>query len=259
MLHLYEHPLSPYAQKIKIALYEKGIPFEAVTPDLWGQADEAFKKASVRREVPTLLDGELALTDSTIILEYLEDKWPDPPLYPKGPAARARARLIEDVCDTYVEAINWGIFEVRLFGRAEGELAERLLARAKEQLGGVFSYFERQLGDALFFGGESFGLADLSVLPHVAAAVGQGMRPPEGSKLNAWFGRVTTRESVQKTLAAAQAVMGSMPDLKSLVAAGAIVRQYRDHRIEWMLRSGGAAIVEEGMAKKTIKFSIEIA
>src|SRR6185503_8372157 len=106
---LYEHPLSSYAQKVKIALREKGLKFELETPQGLGSGNSAgpFAVASPRLEVPTLIDGEARIFDSTIILEYLEDKFPSPTLLPRDPAERAKARMIEDVCDTLYEAINW--------------------------------------------------------------------------------------------------------------------------------------------------------
>ena len=121
MIVLYEHPLSPYAQKVKIALREKGVEFEPRMPDLFGGGDTEFQAANPRREVPALVDVAIAVFDSTIILEYIEDRWPDPPLLPTGAAARARVRMLEELCDTYYEAINWAVFEVRVFQRATGD------------------------------------------------------------------------------------------------------------------------------------------
>ncbi|WP_300556589.1 glutathione S-transferase family protein, partial [Maricaulis sp.] len=91
MITLYEHPLSPYAQKVKIALREKGVPFEVAMPEGIGAGSTggAFAEAAPRREVPALIDGDVSLFDSTIILEYIEDKWPEPSLFPADPAARA--------------------------------------------------------------------------------------------------------------------------------------------------------------------------
>ena len=146
MIKLYEHPLSPYAQKVKLAMIEKGIPFETHVPDLLGGVDPAFFTVSPRGEVPALVDGETTVFDSTIILEYLEDKWPKPPMLPPSPTARARARMLEEVCDTYYEAINWAAMEIRVFARATGQLAEQLLARGTEQVSGINAYLERQLG-----------------------------------------------------------------------------------------------------------------
>ena len=92
MLTLYEHPLSSYAMKAKIGLVEKGLEFQAIVPEgmMTGATGGAFVEASPRAEIPTLIDGEVKVFDSTIILEYLEDKWPNPPLLPPSPAQRAR-------------------------------------------------------------------------------------------------------------------------------------------------------------------------
>ena len=111
MITLYDHPLSPYAQKVKIALREKGLAFEAPLPGGLGAggASGDFVEASPRAEVPALVDGEVRVFESTIILEYLEDAYPEPPLRPASPAERARVRMLEEVMDTHYEAINWAI------------------------------------------------------------------------------------------------------------------------------------------------------
>src|SRR6187455_517851 len=121
MLTLYEHPLSPYAQKCKIALYEKGVEFEAVLPDLLSarRSSNDLAAANPRQEVPALIDGDTAIFDSTIILEYIEERWPSPPLLPKLPAERARVRMIEEVVDTQYDAVNWGTMEMVVFKRAD--------------------------------------------------------------------------------------------------------------------------------------------
>ncbi|HLZ83669.1 MAG TPA: glutathione S-transferase family protein, partial [Caulobacteraceae bacterium] len=111
MVTVYEHPLSPYAQKVKIALREKGAPFDLALPGGLGAGGAAgdFVRANPRAEVPVLIDDDVEIFDSTIILEYIEDKWPTPSLLPATPAARARVRMIEEVMDTHFEAINWGL------------------------------------------------------------------------------------------------------------------------------------------------------
>ena len=146
MMLLYEHPLSSYAQKVKIALREKGLDFKAETPPALGsgKADGQFAAASPRNEVPALIDGDTHVFDSTIILEYLEDKFPAPSLLPRDPAARAKARMIEDVCDTLYEAVNWGLSEIRWFKRAEGEPAEKMKAAAQRQTAELQDLAHRQ-------------------------------------------------------------------------------------------------------------------
>jgi glutathione S-transferase len=255
---LYEHPLSPYAQKVKIALYEKGIDFEVRVPNLLAPTTETeFQASSVRLEVPSFIDGDVAVFDSTVILEYIEDKWPSPPLLPPTPAERARVRMLEDVCDTYIEAIMWAVYEIRVFGRASGETADALLGRAAGQIAGCQGWLERQLGDRPFFNGDSFGWGDLSVWPYVAAHAAAGF-PPAG-RLAAWLEKTSSRESTSRCAAAALESMGGFQSLGPLVESGMFKREYRDHRLEWMIRSGGKQIVLDGLEKGNIRFAVELA
>jgi glutathione S-transferase len=169
---LYEHPLSPYSQKVKIALREKGIDFDLRYPEGIGAgaAGGAFAAASPRSEVPALIDGETAIFDSTIILEYIEDRWPTPSLQPAGAAERARVRMIEEIVDTHYEAVNWGLGELHWFKRAEGDLGETLDAEAARQVQGIFAWLETQLGDRAWFNGAAFGRGDLCVAPFVGTS-----------------------------------------------------------------------------------------
>jgi glutathione S-transferase len=257
---LYEHPLSPYAQKVKLALLEKGIPFESRFPDVGpGVGLDDFVPVNPRLEVPALEHDGAAIFDSTIILEYLEERWPTPPLLPPVPAARAEARMIEDVCDTYYDAVNWAIAEIFVFGRATGALAERLLGRAREQTNGVNAWLARRLEMQEWFGGTSFGWADLAVAPHVNIAANLGNAPEEESALAGWLERVRARPSAQRVFGEATASLAEFTELPKLVASGGFKREYRDHRLEWMLRSGGIDVVLDGLAKGTIRFSREIA
>jgi glutathione S-transferase/RNA polymerase-associated protein len=212
---------------------------------------------SPRLEVPALVDDDATIFDSTIILEYVEERWPEPPLLPATPAERARARMIEEVCDTYYEAINWAIMEVRAFQRASGPDAERLLARASEQTAGVQAWLGRQLGTGPFFGGTRFGWADCAVAPFVHASAMVGNPPVAGTALDAWLERIVDRPAVVSAFQAAAASMQGFEMLPGLIASGVFKREYRDHRVEWMLRSGGVDIVLEGMRKENIRFTRE--
>ncbi|MBU1375163.1 MAG: glutathione S-transferase family protein [Alphaproteobacteria bacterium] len=259
MITVYEHPLSPYAQKVKIALREKGLAFEVQQPGGMGPGGAAadFLAFSPRAEVPALIDGEVRVFDSTIILEYLDDAYPDRPMRPARPAERARVRMLEEVMDTHFEAINWGLSEIRWFGRAKGEQAEALTAAARQQTEGFYAWLETQLGDRDWFNGESFGWGDLSVAPYLNGSIGHGHPPPEGSRLAAWLARANTRPSVAKTteesMTAARA--SAMPNVAELVEKGLFKREYRDHRLEWMIKSGGVDVVLKGLERDNIRFA----
>lgn len=259
MLKLYDHPLSPYAQKVKIALREKGVAFETLLPGGLGAGGAAgdFLAANPRAEVPVLVDGDLAIFDSTVILEYIEDRWPTPALLPASPAERARVRMLEEVMDTHFEAINWGLSEIRWFRRAEGELADKILSEAARQTQGFFAYLERQLENREWFNGEAFGWGDLVVAPYVNGSVGHGNPPAQGSKLAAWQARANARPSVATTNqeAVAASAASTMTNVADLVQQGLFKREYRDHRLEWMIKTGGVEVVLAGLAKDNIRFS----
>jgi glutathione S-transferase/RNA polymerase-associated protein len=259
-LIVYEHPLSPYAQKVKIALNEKGVAFEARMPSAIGsgQPDRDFLKSNPRGEVPSLLDGDVAIFDSTIILEYIEDKWPSPAMLPKSPVDRATARMIEDVMDTSFEPINWGLGEIKWFKRATGERARTLEARAHAQARGIYEWLTRHLGGREWFGGAAFGWADLSVVPYLNGARGNGIGPDDASPLGQWLKRANARPSVAKAAQAAAAVVANMAQVDQAVKSGLFKREYRDHRLEWMIRSGGLDVVLEGIEKNNIRFSNEL-
>jgi glutathione S-transferase len=256
MIELLEHPLSPYAQKVKIAMAEKGVPFEVKMPEAIGSGkmSDAFRAANPRGEVPVLYVEGQAIFDSTIILEFLEDRFPDVPMLPAGAADRARVRMIEDLCDTHYEAITWGLSEIANFKRATGEQAELMQARAAAELADLHGWLEAQLGDRPWFNGETFGWGDLSVAPYVAGAISFGMAPTPGP-LSDWFRRAAARPSVAAALDAAKASAAAMAGVAQVVEAGLFKRQYRDHRLEWMIRSGGLSIVQKGLEKNNIRFN----
>lgn len=257
MLTLYEHPLSAYVMKVKIALHEKGLEFDAVIPDGLsnGTAAGAFVEANPRAEIPTLIDGDVKVFDSTVILEYLEDKWPDPPLLPKTPAERARVRMLEDVMDSVYEPNNWGIMEVTRFKRAHGALADQLVGFAKTNIDQLQHWLNGELGGQPWFNGASFGWGDIACAPYINRSLVAGYAPPAGSALAAWLARVNERPSVARVMDRMKQVIANMPDMAALLAEGKIKRQYRDHRLEWMIRGGGLAVVQEGIEKNTIRFS----
>jgi glutathione S-transferase/RNA polymerase-associated protein len=159
--------------------------------------------------------------------------------------------------DTHFEAINWGISEIRWFRRAEGSAAEALQAAARRQTEGFYAWLEKQLGERTWFNGETFGWGDLSVAPYLNGAVGHGNPPPEGSRVSAWLRRANERPSVALCAKDAAESLGAsaMTDVADLVAKGLFKREYRDHRLEWMIKSGGIDVVVKGLERDNIRFA----
>src|SRR5262245_38246843 len=89
--------LSPYAMSAFVVLHEKELPFEVKPVDLGARENQkpGFAALSGTRRVPTLVHGDFTLSESSAIAEYLEDVFPDRPVYPRNPRERARARQIQ--------------------------------------------------------------------------------------------------------------------------------------------------------------------
>src|SRR2546430_17711929 len=99
-MRLYSGPLSLFSRKVEITLHEKEIDFERIevpftqTEGYWPNHSDVVA-VNPKGQVPVLMDGDLALFDSTLILEYIEDMHPTPPLFPASPKEKARCRLVE--------------------------------------------------------------------------------------------------------------------------------------------------------------------
>ncbi len=261
-IELYDHPLSPYAQKVKIALREKEIAFTAPMPaDLGsGRTADTFAKANPRAEVPTLLHDGAAIWDSTVILEYIEERFPTPALRATDALTQAKVRMIEDAMDTHFEAITWGLSEVINFGRAEGEAAQRLQARGGEEIRSWHQWLDARLAGQAWFTGARFGWGDLAVIPFLNGAAGFGHAPPPATALADWFARANARPSVAATRKEAEAVAmnasgNTLQMVRAAIESGAFKREYRDHRLEWMIRNGAIDIVARGLERHNIRFT----
>jgi glutathione S-transferase len=127
--------LSPYVRKVLVALDRKGVAYE-IDPIIPFLGTDAFSELSPVRRIPLLIDDALVLADSTVICEYLEERYPHPPLLPVGAARRARARWLEEFADTRMgEVFIWRLFNQRVIGRfvwrepADEGIVERALTR----------------------------------------------------------------------------------------------------------------------------------
>jgi glutathione S-transferase len=103
-------PLSPYVRKVLVVCELKGVDYR-LDPIVPFFGDDRFTKANPVRRVPVLIEDGLVLPDSTVICEYLEETRPEPSLMPAGPAARARARWLEEYADTRMgDVLIWKLF-----------------------------------------------------------------------------------------------------------------------------------------------------
>ena len=117
----------------------------------------------------------------------------------------------------------------------------------------MHAWLEAQLDGRGWLNGEGFGCGGVAAVPYVTMSSMFGIDPDPGSALGRW--RERARPSVARTIEEALATISFTETLSDLVSSGAFVRHYRDHRLEWMLRSGGLQVVVEGLADRTIRFT----
>lgn len=141
------------------------------------------------------------------------------------------------------------------FRRAEGVLAEQLKAAALRDTQVLQAWLGERLGGAPWFGGDRFGWADAAAAPMVNRSVYYGMGPAAGSPLAQWHARLKERPSVQQTFAEFDQAAAAMAGLADVYRSGGRSREYRDHRLEWMIRSGGIEVVQAGLRDRNIRFS----
>jgi glutathione S-transferase len=103
-------PGSPYVRKVLAVCELKGVPYQ-LDPIVPFFGDDRFSELNPLRRIPVFRDGEVSVSDSTVICEYLEERYPSPALLPATPPERARARWIEEFADTRIgDIIVWRIF-----------------------------------------------------------------------------------------------------------------------------------------------------
>ena len=202
-LVLHFHPLSSYCHKVLIGLYERGTPFEARVVDFsQPQAREQFEALWPTAKIPLLVDGDRAVPETSIQLEYLDAHYPGPSMLPAEPEARLEARLWDRVFDQYVMTPMQKIVADRL--RAEGEKDPRGVANAREMLAMAYGLIDGHMAGRSWAAGEAFSLADCAATPALFYA---GIVAPWGEEqgaLGAYFERLVARPSVARTLSEAR-------------------------------------------------------
>jgi glutathione S-transferase len=208
---LYSGPLSLFSRKVEIALAEKGLAHERIMVPFtqtegYRPKHPAVLAGNPKGQVPVLVDGDLTLFDSTVILDYLEDAYPTPPLFPRDAAGRARCRLAE------LEADEILMPDIRpLMHRSEPPDPARLEAQeagarqAEEALLGHWRRLDGQLGDGRLAGREFFfeslTVADIALFMTVLFALRlHGPRLDGFPALAAWYERLSARPAFAKVL-----------------------------------------------------------
>jgi glutathione S-transferase len=201
-IKLYHDVPSTNSDRVKIALAEKGLAWEGI----WVKLAKREQKCPEHLErnpygkIPVLDDDGKILFESCIINEYLEEKYPNPPLMPKEPYLRARGRILVDYALNYLHEPYWALRGEIMMKKNEAERDQKIISETRAELVKRLAYLETELGDKPFMLGE-FSLVDIDIFPRFPRMESFGVIPsPSLLRLSAWYERMKQRPSVQPTL-----------------------------------------------------------
>ncbi|RTL63039.1 MAG: glutathione S-transferase [Hyphomicrobiales bacterium] len=150
---------SPYARKVRIALFEKGIPFELATEVPWDSGTQTPKYNPLEKLPVLITEQDEGIYESSYILQWLELKYPEPPLLPRDVDDILFARKLEVLCDGVCDAVVLTFFE-RM--RKETQSPE-WLARQRRKIEGGVREMARLVGERRYAVGDTFTLGDIAV------------------------------------------------------------------------------------------------
>jgi glutathione S-transferase len=193
--------MSNYYNKVKLALLEKGIPFdEEMVPT--GSREEAVLAASPLAKIPFIRTPQGTLCESEAIVQYLEDAFPAVPLLPADPWSRAKVRELTTYIDLHLELVVREIYPQAFFG---GTVSEEVKASVRKRLTRHIAAFQRLARFAPFVAGETFTSADCAAfvsLPLVGmatkAVLGEVLLQAAGIDWKAYVQQVGERPSAQR-------------------------------------------------------------
>jgi glutathione S-transferase len=233
MLALYHNDMSLCAQKVRVCLAEKRLEWENRHLVLRAGEHQApwYRELNRRAVVPTLIDGERVIPESNVILEYLDEIHPDPPLAPKTPYGRARMRLWtkqldEDIHDASAAILSFGIaFRHQYLER--GELGKKMLEQipnifkrdrrrdviergtnsqhftvAVQRMVQMLDEMEEALAGHAWLAGDDYTLADVAFTPYLARLEHLNILGMIGERrrVHDWYDRCKQRESFQAAI-----------------------------------------------------------
>lgn len=190
IMTLYSGALDIYSHRVRIVLAEKGVAVDVINTDT-NEKLEDLLELNPYGSAPTLVDRELVLYDANIIMEYLDERFPHPPLMPVYPVARAKTRLMIYRIDK-----EWGIL-VRQIETGKGEEAQTACKELRNYLIKLAPVF----ANSAFFLNEDFTLVDCCIAPILWRLPAWGITlPPEAKAVTKYAARVFERDSFQASL-----------------------------------------------------------
>lgn len=198
MYKLHFHPASTYSRRVTMALIEKGIDYEPVTVDMAKGAHKSPEYLALNPygRVPTLVDGDFVLYESTAILSYLEAQHPETALVPDDDQGRALVDMHMKLCDLQLSPWAGKILFPKRF-LPEDRWDRDGMAKASAEIGKHLEIVARELGNDDYLVGNRFSLADICYAPTLEFLDLLETDVPD--VVNAWAERLLSRPSAQQT------------------------------------------------------------
>jgi glutathione S-transferase len=199
MIKLYDFLPCPFGQKVRIALAEKGLTYDLVQVDITKGENRHpdFFRLNPFGRVPALVDEDTTIYDSTIINEYLEDEYPEPPILPPvgASAQRARARRLEDFADTsFTPQVGQLMAEL---GKPDAERSAERLQRLNQAVERVLDYLNQELAGAQFLAND-FSVAEIAFIPRLLVLPNLGIEAGTNRpNVDGWIKRLLERPSLR--------------------------------------------------------------
>lgn len=162
MLALAGFAVSNYFNKVKIALLEKGVEFTEEAN--YATKDEATLACSPLGKIPFLRTDQGPLCESTVIMEYIEDTYPQQPLLPKDPYQRAKVREVSLFLELHLELVARRLYPQAFFG---GTVPQATIDEVREQLTKNVAAFGKLARFGPYLAGDSFTMADCAGIVHL--------------------------------------------------------------------------------------------
>ncbi len=215
MIKVYGVSPSPFVRKVLVCLELKGLEYERI--DIMpGATPDDYKTISPLSKIPAITDGDFTISDSSVICDYLEDKYPSVATYPDTPEKRAKARWLEEYADTKMAETASVVFRERILRgvvmkmEPNTELVDRIIAK---DLPERLDYIESQLPDTGFMFGEQLLVVDVALTTHLinAGYAGYNVDSTRWPKVAAYYNRVLAHSALQKRFDEEVNTMGSRP------------------------------------------------
>ncbi|WP_339414271.1 glutathione S-transferase family protein [Pseudomonas sp. EA_35y_Pfl2_R5] len=214
-LTVYGAPLSPFVRKVRLFMAEKSLEYQLEIVLPFGQP-AWYRELNPLGRIPAFKDGDFTLADSSVICQYLDDKYPErPSLLGQNAEQRAQVRWLEKYADYELAPLcTFSVFRNRALKPSMGQSCDEAAVQKAlhEKLPAHFDYLEQTLGSAEYLVGDSLTLADLALACQLINMQhgGEQLDAQRWPNLSAHYARITARDSVQSVLPGELKVLAKM-------------------------------------------------